>query len=248
MSTRRFLISVPPESCETVLDPDVSKHAAKVLRLKAGDAVVLFDGKGTEWPGQVLVPHRHGVRIRLGEERASVRPPGPRVVLATAIPKGKRMSTMLAMATEAGVDAIVPVQFAWSAVREPGDSKVHHWERSVVDAARQSGRAWVPALEPEIPLREFLARPRPEGERRFLPTTTGDPPPLAALLSAPSPSPAPTSILVLVGPEGGFAPGEESAAAAAGFEPCSLGPHILRVETAGVVAVAILRGAPPASA
>ena len=239
MSTRRFLISVPPERGETVLDPDVSKHAAKVLRLKQGDAVLLFDGRGTEWPGTVEVPDRSGLRVQVGEPRAAARTPGPRLTLGTAIPKGKRMSTLLAMATEAGVDAVVPVAFAWSAVRGPGESKVTHWRRTVVEAARQSGRSWLPALEPEIALQEFLARPREENQRRFLATTEGDPPLLAALLAR---DPRPSTVVLLVGPEGGFAPGEEEAARAAGFEPCSLGPHVLRVETAGVVAVAAVRG------
>lgn len=238
MSLRRFLVASPPERGVAVLDPEVSKHAAKVLRLREGDPVVLFDGQGTEWPGTVLVPDRRGFRVRVGEPRAGVRPPGPRVVLGTAIPKGKRMATLLAMATEAGVDLVVPVAFAWSAVREPGDSKVEHWERTMTEAARQSGRAFLPVLEEETPLRDFLARPRTEGERRILPTTSESPPPLPDLLSR---GPMPSAVALLVGPEGGFAPGEEEAAAAAGFEACSLGPHVLRIETAGVVAVAMTR-------
>ena len=235
---RRFLVGAPPERGRAILDPEVSKHAVKVLRLEVGDAVVLFDGRGTEWPGVIAKASRKGVLVGAGEARPSPRPAGPRVVLATAIPKGKRMTTLISMATEAGVDAIVPVEFARSAVKGPSPSKVVHWKRAVEEAARQSGRAWLPELGAETAFAEFVARPRAEGERRFLPTTNGDPVSLAKILSS---GPAPSSVVLLVGPEGGFAAAEEGAAAAAGFEPCNLGPHVLRVETAGVVAVGVVR-------
>lgn len=239
MSARRFLLASPPERGRATLDPDESKHAVKVLRLAEGDAVVLFDGRGTEWPGSVERASRKGVVVAVGPPRASERPKGPAVVLGTAVPKGKRMGTLLSMVTEAGADAVVPVDFARSAVRGAGESKVVHWRRTVAEASRQSGRAWMPALEPECGLAEFLARPRGEGERRLLPTTTGTPEPLLAVLARGS---VPATVILLVGPEGGFTPAEEAAAAAAGFEPCGLGPHILRVETAAVAAVALVRG------
>jgi 16S rRNA (uracil1498-N3)-methyltransferase len=238
MSRRRFLVASPPERGRALLDPEASKHAVKVLRLAEGDGVVLFDGKGTEWDGVVARASRKGVLVEAGEARASARPPGPRVVLATAIPKGKRMSTLVSMATEAGAEGIVPVAFARSAVRGAGPSKVAHWARAIEEAARQCGRPWLPALEPEVPAAEFLARPRGEGERRFLPTTVGNPPGILAVLAR---GPAPATAVLLVGPEGGFTADEARAASEAGFEPCSLGAHVLRVETAGVTGVAILR-------
>lgn len=243
MSARRFLLATPPERGTAILDADESKHAVKVLRLAEGDAVVLFDGKGIEWPGTVERASRKGVVVAVGPPRASEKPPGPRLVLGTAVPKGKRMSTLIAMATEAGVDAVVPVAFARSAVREPGESKVAHWRRTVAEASRQSGRAWMPALEPEEGVEAFLARPRAAGERRLLPTTQDEAPPLARVLAG---GEAPSTVVLLVGPEGGFTADEVRAAAAAGFEPCSLGRHVLRVETAGVVAVALVRGCKPA--
>ncbi len=239
MSARRFLLAVPPERGRALLGPEESKHAVKVLRLAEGDAVVLFDGRGTEWPGTIERASRKGVVIAAGGARPSPRPSGPTVVLGTAVPKGKRMSTLLSMATEAGVDTVVPVAFARSAVRGVGESKFVHWERTVVEAARQCGRAWMPALEPECDLAAFLARPRAAGERRLLPTTTGAPPGILAVLAA---GPAPGAVTLLVGPEGGFTAAEEKEAAAAGYEPCSLGANILRVETAAVAGVVIVRG------
>jgi 16S rRNA (uracil1498-N3)-methyltransferase len=238
VSARRFLLTAPPERGRAILDPDESKHAVKVLRLSEGDAVVLFDGKGIEWPGTVERASRKGVVVAVGPPRASEKPAGPRVVLGTAVPKGKRMSTLLAMATEAGVDAVFPVAFARSAVREPGESKFAHWRRTVAEASRQSGRAWMPALEAECGVEEFLARPRAAGERRLLPTTSGTPDAIGTVLAR---GEAPATVVLLVGPEGGFTADEERAAVAAGFEPCGLGPHVMRVETAGVAAVVMVK-------
>jgi 16S rRNA (uracil1498-N3)-methyltransferase len=245
MSLRRFLVAAPPERGRAVLDPETSKHAVKVLRLALGDSVVLFDGRGTEWPGTIAGTSKKGVRVDVGAARAAARTSGPRLVLATAIPKGKRMATLLAMATEAGVDAVIPVEFVRSAVRGAGPSKVEHWRRTVVEAARQSGRAWMPPLEEERPLETLLAAPRAAGERRIVATTDGAPAPLATVIAS---GDAARSIVLLVGPEGGFEPEESRAIAAAGFEPVSLGDHILRVETAGIVAVGILRAVVPSPA
>jgi len=239
MSVRRFLVGAPPEKGVATLDPEVSKHAVKVLRLAEGDAVVLFDGRGTEWPGVIAKATKKGVVIAAGEARPSPKASGPKVILGTAMPKGKRMSTLLSMATQAGADLIVPVVFARSAVQGASPTRLEHWRRTVAEAARQSGRAWMPALEEEVALADFLARPRVEGERRFLPTTTGAPRSLASLLAG---GPAATTVVLLVGPEGGFTAAEEETAASAGFEFCALGPNILRVETAGVVAVGVVRG------
>lgn len=240
MSRRRFLIARPPERGVASLDPEASKHLVKVLRLAEGDAVLLFDGRGTEWDGTITRASKKGVLVEVGEPREAASAAGPRVVLATAIPKGKRMATLLAMATEAGADAVVPVSFARSAVRGASPSRVAHWARSIEEAARQSGRGWMPVLQAETEVADLLAAPAVPGQRRLLPTTTGGPPPLAEVLAR---GPAPETVVVLVGPEGGFTDAEEGAASAAGFEPCSLGPNILRVETAAVAAVVLVRAA-----
>lgn len=242
MSLRRFLVEGAPSRGEAILDPDTSKHVAKVLRLRAGDGVTLFDGRGTEWPGTLASVDRRGVRVAVGEGRPAPRPRGPRVVLATAVPKGKRMSVLLAMATEAGVDAIVPLDFERSSVRGVRPAKVEHWRRAVLGAVRQCGRAFLPVLEAETGLAEFLARPRAEGERRFLASTRGRPEPLSRLLAL---GPPPGAVVLVVGPEGGITEREEEAALLQGFEPCGLGDDILRVETAGVCGVVLARASFP---
>ncbi len=238
MSLLRFLLSSPPLHSSALLDPDTSKHMVKVMRLRPGDAVTLFDGKGTEWPGTIAAADRRGVRVEVGEPRPAAVATGPRVILGTAIPKGKRMSTLLSMATEAGVDLVVPLDCARSAVRGVRPAKVEHWGRTVLGAVRQSGRAFIPTVDAEVPLAEFLARPPAAGERRFLASTGPGALPLAAVLGS---GPPPGTAVLLVGPEGGFTPAEEQQAIAAGFAPCSLGPHVLRVETAAVAATAVVK-------
>jgi len=240
VSRRRFLVRVPPSGGRASLDPDTARHAVKVLRLAAGDAVTLFDGNGTEWDGVVERAAKKGVLVSTGEPRPSPPPPGPRIVLASAVPKGKRASTLLQMAAEAGADAIVPVRFARSAVVGVGASKTAHWARALEEATRQCGRAWMPALEPETALEDLLARPAADGERRFLASLAGDPPPLARLLAE---GPPPAVVTLLVGPEGGATEEEEANARAAGFGPAALGPNVLRIETAAVAAVVLVRGA-----
>lgn len=237
MRPRRFPLEAPPAHGQAVLDPDTSRHAVKVLRLRPGDAVVLFDGRGREWAGEVAAADRRGVRVTVGEATVSARTPGPRITLATAVPKGKRMSTLLSMATEAGVDRVVPVAFLRSAVRDVRPAKFEHWERTVTAAARQCGRAWRPELAAEASLADLLAAGAGEGERRLL-ATAGE----APLLSGFDLGGGTTGVTLLVGPEGGMTEAEREALLGAGFEPCSLGPHVLRVETAGVVAVGVIRG------
>ena len=239
MSRRRFLVRTPPARGRAALDPDTARHAVRVLRLAEGDGVVLFDGRGTEWDGVIERATKREVLVATGEPRESAAVAGPRVLLATALPKGRRATALLAMATEAGADAILPVLFARSASRGSGPGAAARRTRAVEEAARQCARAWMPTLSPEVRLEEFLARPPAAGERRLLASPDPSAPLAGRLLSA---APPPREIALLVGPEGGLTDGEESAARGAGFEPVSLGPYVLRVETAAVAAVVMARG------
>ena len=238
MSRRRFLVRSAPDRGRASLDPEIARHAVRVLRLVEGDAVVLFDGRGTEWDGVIERATKREVIVAAGEPRASAVPAGPRVVLATALPKGRRATALVAMATEAGADAIVPVLFARSAARSSGPGAAARRARAIEEAARQCGRAWMPSLEPEVPFAEFAARPAAAGERRLVASPGPGVPPAPKALADGAP---PKSVVLLVGPEGGLTDAEEAAARAAGFAPISLGPHILRVETAAVAAVVIAR-------
>jgi 16S rRNA (uracil1498-N3)-methyltransferase len=192
-----------------VLPPDESRHAVRVLRLRPGDPVVVFDDRET-WEGRIESVEG-GVRIRL--ERRLERPLLPAVIVAAAVPKGARLDWMIEKLAELGVAEYVPVRFARS-VAELGESKRKRLEKVAVAAAKQSG---APVLR--------IAAERPPSEL-----------PADACLASPAAEapPGPGSGMVVVGPEGGLTPVEEARFPCR----IRLGSTILRIETAAVVAAA----------
>lgn len=238
MTVRRLMVEEDPEDGVGRLGASAARHAVKVLRLAPGDGVVLFNGRGKEWEGRVSEARRDRVLVEVGEAREAPTPSGPAVVLATALPKGRRLARLVTMATEAGVERIVPVLCRRSAVRELSPAARERLVRHGAEASRQSGRSRVPVVEAPVSLEHLLGRTIPVGELRLLPTLSEDAVPLVQLAA---PLTSSRTVLLLVGPEGGFTEDEETAARFAGFRPCSLGDGILRVETAAVVAVALVR-------
>jgi len=194
-----------------VLSAEESRHALRALRLGTGDRVTVFDGRET-WTGEIETT-AGAVTVRLLEKLAA--PALPRVVVAAAVPKGARLDWMIEKLAELGVAEYIPVRFARSVV-EPGDAKLRRLEKIAVAAAKQSG---APVL-------------------RIAPETPVDRLPSDALLASPGATDAfPRGPgCVVVGPEGGLTPDEEARFA----RRCTLGPTILRIETAAVVAAARL--------
>jgi 16S rRNA (uracil1498-N3)-methyltransferase len=195
----------------------------------------VFDGAGHEWDAVLDEVSRRTVSARLLHAVAP-RPESPlRLVLAMAALKGDRMELVLQKATELGVAEIWPVvTFRTDAAARPAlqGSRSERWERVVSGAAEQCGRAVVPRLAPTARLVEMIERTF-DGRRVALFETPGHSP-LASLALA-----APSALLLLVGPAGGFEPAEAESLHAAGFIPASLGPRILRAETAALAALAI---------
>jgi len=194
-----------------VLSPEESRHALRALRLGAGDRVTVFDPHET-WTGEIEST-AGSVTVRLLEKVET--PKLPRVVVACAVPKGARLDWMIEKLAELGVAEFVPVRFARS-VTEPGEGKRRRLEKIAVAAAKQSG-APVMRIAPEMRVDQV---------------------PADAVLAAPgSREPAPAGGgWVVIGPEGGLTPEEEARFS----RRCSLGPTILRTETAAVVAAARL--------
>lgn len=194
-----------------VLSPEESRHALRALRLGAGDRVTVFDPVET-WTGEIE-SIQGAVTVRLLEKVET--PKLPRVVVACAVPKGARLDWMVEKLAELGVAEFVPVRFTRS-VTEPGEGKRKRLEKIAVAAAKQSG-APVMTIAPErrvdqVPADAVLAAP---GSRDPVPAGGG---------------------WVVIGPEGGLTPEEEARFS----RRCSLGPTILRTETAALVAAARL--------
>jgi 16S rRNA (uracil1498-N3)-methyltransferase len=204
---------------------------AHVLRARAGDALEVFDGAGAAFDATITAVTEGHVQLELGPAR---RAPGSRAVaIVQALPKGDRLEWMLEKATELGAAAFWPVVSERTVVRLSGreEAKRGRWQRVVEEAARQCGRAEVPVVHPPGPLlttvRALAGRVLvlDEEERTVrLSDAAGDGP-----------------VSLVVGPEGGLSRAEVAALAAAGAVPVSLGPSILRTDTAALAALAVLR-------
>ena len=255
MSERRLF--VPGErlgGARLTLTGPEHRHIGLVLRSRPGDALTLFDGVGGEVEAEVIRVERTETELALGARR-TVAGPAVALTLVCAVPRGPRMDFLVQKTSELGVARIVPVVTERSVARPDAEAgKRARWEKIAREAARQSGRADLPIVDPPVALAEALAGAGlparrlalfawtelgsaersssrgGEGERRR---------PLRAALEGTEP--APTALLI--GPEGGFAPAELAVASGAGFEAVGLGERILRVETAAIVAVALVAAA-----
>jgi 16S rRNA (uracil1498-N3)-methyltransferase len=241
VSERR--VFVPPDRLRAspiTVSGEEHHHLARVLRARPGDAITLFDGAGGELRARVVRVGRRETELEAetGEGArvvAGAMPDEPPIVLLTAVPRGERMDFLVQKCCEVGVSHIVPVMTARSVAR-PEAGRRARWEKIAREAARQCGRADVPAVAAPAPLAEALAAPTLPPQRLVL-APEADGRPLRAALSQRA------ATALLIGPEGGLAPDEVESARAAGFVPARLGPRILRVETAAIVAVALARDA-----
>lgn len=235
MSGHRFHVPAAAPGARVDLPEHGAHHAREVLRLRKGAAVRVFDGAGAEFEALLEEVSRRTVSARLGQ-RVEPRPESAlRLVLAVSPLKGDRMELVVQKATELGVTELWPVVTdRTDAAARPAlhGSRTERWERVASGAAEQCGRAVVPRVAPTTSLDGLLARPL-HGARVVLLETPGH----VALTALPVDPLA--SLLLLVGPAGGFEPAEAERLRAAGFLPASLGPRILRAETAAVAAAAI---------
>lgn len=231
----RFHVPSAAPGARVALPEHSAHHAREVLRLRAGASVRVFDGVGAEFEACLDEVSRRTVSARLGAA-ALPRAESPlRLVLAVSPLKGDRMELVVQKATELGVAGIWPVvTIRTDAAARPAlhGSRGERWERVASGAAEQCGRAVVPEVAPTTTLEGLAARTF-DGQRVALLETPGHAPLTSLAVDASRP------LLLLVGPAGGFEPSEADALRAAGFTAASLGPRILRAETAAVAAVAI---------
>ena len=211
-----------------------ARHLVKVLRLAEGDAVVAFDGAGREWSARISAATPTRVTLALESERAAASESPCAILLGQGVGKGDKLETVVRAATELGVAEVAPVLTARAVAEAKSAPKLERLRRIAAEACKQCGRARVPAVHPPEPLAAFLARAK-DFALKLVPWEGG-----GASLKSATTSRVP-SVALLVGPEGGLAESEVDAAKRAGFVPVTLGPRILRTETAGVVAVAALQ-------
>ena len=232
MTVARFHVPDAAPGARIALPGHSAHHARDVLRLRAGAQVHVFDGRGAEYEAVLEVVARQGVSGRVTGP-AVPRPESPlRVTLAMSPLKGDRMELAIQKATELGVAEIRPVvTVRTDTAARPAleGARRDRWDKVASGAAEQCGRATVPVVAPTATLAAFIADP-PAGARVVLLERQEGQPPLASL-------PRPQAITLLVGPAGGWEPVEIERLAGAGFVAVSLGPRILRAETAAIAAL-----------
>jgi 16S rRNA (uracil1498-N3)-methyltransferase len=236
-------MNLPRFYCREALSPGahvelpepVARHAVRVLRLPPGAPMVLFDGRGGEYPARIERIERDRVRAELGAWREVERESPLAITLVQALQVGEKMDFTIQKAVELGVRDIVPVESRRSVMRLAGDragKRVAHWQGVAASACEQCGRNQVPLVAPLEKLENWLARPADGVLRLMLAPDAGQT--LADLAPA-------TNIQLLIGAEGGLDPQEVMAAQHAGFQAVRLGPRVLRTETAGLAALAALQ-------
>lgn len=213
------------------LPEDAAHHAARVLRLQEGDAVVLFDGRGGEYAARLSLPGRGQVVAETGAHHDIERESPLAVTLVQAVSSSEKMDFTIQKTVELGVGAIQPVLTAKSVVRlsaEREEKKLARWRRVAIAACEQCGRNRIPQIAEPVPLERYRA---PEGASKILLSPAGTQK-LAGLVRSP--------VTLAVGPEAGFSDEEERWLLRAGFVPVRLGERTLRTETAALAALAAL--------
>jgi len=215
------------------LPPGPARHV-QVLRLQPGAEITLFNGQGGEWQATVKQMGRSEVQVQVGQHDPVDRELPHRITLAIGMPANERMDALVEKATELGVAVIQPLLTERSVLRlsgERAEKRLAHWQGVAVAACEQSGRTRVPELAPVRSLAEWLhGLPVSDDGQRCLLS------PRATNALAPSTG----AVMFLSGPEGGLSEAEEALAVSAGFAAVSLGPRVLRADTAPLAVLAHL--------
>jgi len=220
------------------LGTQAAQHVTKVLRLREGATLTVFNGRGGEYQATLRIAGRE-VGVELGEHRAVDRESPLRLILLQALARGERMDFVIQKATELGAHRIIPVAAARSVVQldaDRGDKRTHHWQSVAAAACEQSGRNTLPIIDPPRSFEAALSAVTQVDCRLVLvPEAT------TSLEGSLTPRKPKQEVAVLVGPEGGLEETEVERALEVGFQAVQLGPRVLRTETAGLAALAALQ-------
>ena len=225
------------------LAADESHHLVVVNRCSRGDPVVAFDGHGREWICECTDPAKSAATLRVLQTRLSP-PLSHEITLAQALPKGATMDEIVRQATEIGAAHLVPLLSERTQVHLDGDraeKKVEKWRVTAIEAAKQCGNPWLPTIAPLQPLAAFVGSALGHDLKLIASLHAGTTTLKKALAHhAAKHGHAPRKVLWLVGPEGDFSSAEMTTAVMAGFQPITLGPLVLRSDTAAIYALSIL--------
>jgi 16S rRNA (uracil1498-N3)-methyltransferase len=252
--TRVYVDAPVAAGKRVVVEGSAANHIARVLRLRSGDSLTVFDGSGGEFGARIEEFRKEAVVVAVEEHRPLDRESPLPLTLVQGISRGERMDWIIQKATELGASRIVPVFTKRSVVRldeKQAERKLQHWRAITVAACEQCGRNRIPDLAAPVDFFDMLAgdspsrpdsagRPDPAGHSdsasatRVLLSPTGD-------LRIDDLQDVGKGITVLIGPEGGLEDVEQEAAITAGFKAVRLGPRVLRTETAAIAALTIIQ-------
>lgn len=246
---RFFITAEAVRGPQIIMTGDDLRHIRTVLRKQPGDLLILLDGKGKEYTARIVRMERTEIVAEVVSE-ITREAPHPVITLCQGLPKADKMDWIVQKATELGVAAIVPLITERTIVKIKDEEKrVSRWQKIAREAAMQSNRPDIPLVEPVQSFRNFIFSlapdPRPldprssapePGTLLLLPWEEGTLP-IKDILRETS---GIKKIIVLIGPEGGFSEAEAGAARGKGFHPVSLGPNILRTETAAVAVLSMV--------
>ena len=227
---RAFLAASPGPGARVELDPDESHHVARVLRLKPGEALHVFDGQGGAWAATIHEVLRDRVSVVVGDEIGERVDPELRVVVFQALVRPEKIEWVLQKGTEIGVAGFRLIGSDRVEAPPPSPARLARYGRIVMEACKQSGRCRLPTLA-----LGSIESP-PAGVMAIVLAPGAGVPSLGSVLGGP----AAPEVWLAVGPEGGFSDGELEALTGRGWRPASLGPRVLRTETAGAVAASIV--------
>ena len=237
MSGTRLFSPLPLQTrMDLVLGNEQARYVGRVLRLRKGDQLTLFDGSGDEFPATIVSIGNDEIAFRLRDAIARNAESTLAIQLVQGVSRGERMDFVVQKATELGIHRIIPVLTEFSIVKLDPDRarrRQVHWQKIAVSACAQSGRNVVPQVDAALPYATWIGQIGAVDGARLLLDPSG-----TSLAKLANPG---SNLILLVGPEGGLSVTEREAAIAAGFVALSLGPRILRTETAAITAIAALQ-------
>lgn len=235
--TRLYIEGDYGDGSQLEVGADKARYLGRVLRLRVGDPVIVFDGQGTAYSASIAALARSSATLSLHEASPSAGESPFKVHLVQGISRGERMDFVVQKATELGVNRITPLLTDRGVVKldsARADKRREHWQKVAASACEQCGRARLPLLDAPARLDTWLGNRPPQIDTDII-LRPGSAQSLS-VLGIPA-----SSACILIGPEGGFSDAENELADEAGFIPVSMGPRVLRTETAAAAALAILQ-------
>ncbi len=236
MSIPRVYFPFPLQSGNLIsLDEATSRHLLTVLRLRTGESLQIFNGEGGYYSAKLDSLQKKQALVLVEDFHASQRESPIEIHLGQAISRGERMDLVMQKSVELGVAKITPLMTERCGAPMKGersDNRIQRWQKIVISAVEQCGRCQVPPVYPAETLTQFLAKA--EGLKLICSFT-------ASQIELAKTTLSDGKVTLLIGPEGGFSPSEIQQAQQAGFHPLSLGPRILRTETAAIVALSVIQ-------